>query len=94
MGKGKLETPSEEILDSQAKKLDHQFKTDKLEAGWLGGFFGKGEAQKNNIVGFICLLMIIAGLLYSCFRSDALDFWKSIVLPILTGALGYLFGKK
>lgn len=92
---GTLKAPSKEELESQTKYLEHQLKTDKLEAGWLGGFFGKGEAQKNNIVVFICLLVIASGLFFSISDSaSALDFWKSIVLPILTAALGYLFGKK
>ena len=62
--------------------------------GHLGKFFGGSENAPTNISGLIVTLFILVGMFHSFFRPDsAMEFWKSIVLPLTTALLGYLFGR-
>ena len=91
---------SKQILrnDLQKAKLDNEDK--KSSRGWIGRFWGGGEHASKNIAGLcICFLMaigaIVTFLVLRCNNEDGIkniiDFW-SIVTPIITLALGYLFG--
>jgi hypothetical protein len=62
--------------------------------GRLGEFFGGAENAPTSISGFIVILLIVIGAFNSWFRPDiTMEYWKSIVLPTVTGLFGYLFGK-
>ena len=63
--------------------------------GQLGKFFGSPEIAPTNIAGFIGFLVILGGIIIPFInpKVDFMDFWKTIVLPIVTLLLGYLFGK-
>jgi hypothetical protein len=56
-----------------------------IDAGWLGKFFGNSSNAPTNIAGITIFLMIGIP-----FVSD-LEWEQS--LPIITLALGYIFGK-
>lgn len=70
-----------------AKKMD-------LESGWLGKFFGAPTHCPTNIAGLLIVLLVITGIIISFFpgamRAD--DYW-TITVPLITLALGYVFGK-
>jgi hypothetical protein len=67
-----------------------------VEVGWLGKIFGSSANAPTNIAGFVvCLLtvtIIVAGLLLVPSPIPGMDF-LNVVIPIITLALGYLFGK-
>jgi uncharacterized membrane protein HdeD (DUF308 family) len=67
-----------------------------LESGWLGKFFGAPSNAPFNIAGLLILLLTVSGIVVSFFppssAMNASDYWTKI-LPLITLALGYLFGK-
>lgn len=66
-----------------------------LEAGVLGKFFGMSSNAAANVAGFVVCTLILAGVLMAFF-SPALqvtEYFK-LVSPIVTLALGYMFGRK
>lgn len=74
----------------------------RVEHGWLGNFWGISNSVPNNIAALLILLLLISGIIYSfCIidiPSDKVglsikDFW-SIIAPLITLAVGYLFGHK
>ena len=70
------------------KKMD-------LEAGTLGRFFGMRAAAPTNIAGLTVLLMVLGGigLMFFDTKMPAQEYWK-VAAPIITLALGYLFGRQ
>ncbi len=81
-------TPSNQ--SSNASSLDHK----KLEAGFLGKFFGYGDAVAKNIGALliICLIIVIF-MLFLLGTSDSIEYAK-LLIPVLTLVIGYLFGQK
>jgi len=78
------------------QKMDEK----RLDAGLLGKLFGTGASAPNNIAGLAVILglaigAVISGVVLYSGTGDtaaATEIWKYIT-PIVTGALGYLFGK-
>lgn len=66
-----------------------------LDAGVLGRFFGGKASAPANIAGLIVTLLTVfaIGLTFWKGTSEATPLWN-IVLPVITLALGYLFGKE
>lgn len=72
----------------------------RLDAGLLGKLFGAGASAPNNIAGLAVIAGLAIGAVISgvaLYKADvetaaAMEIWKYIT-PIVTGALGYLFGK-
>ena len=64
------------------------------EAGWLGKVFGAGSNAPTNIVGFVVLVLLSAGIASLFFDTavPAADLWK-LIAPMLTLVMGYMFGK-
>lgn len=92
---------NKKIIDAgvQQQKIEKEGK--KEERGLLGQFWGSIEHSSNNIAGLFILLLLIIASVYTfsmlCCKPDGyhekiLDFW-GIITPLLTLALGYLFGK-
>ncbi len=86
--------------DIRKKEIDKDIL--KEERGFLGRFFGGKDSSSNNIAGFfICILLFIvscytAGMAIYCpnnTHSQILDIWN-VVTPLITLALGYIFGNK
>ena len=78
--------PSPELI--QKHQLD-------LDAGWLGKFFGGGKAP-TNIAGIISLLLVVAGVILPFLTGTPMSaeaYWTKVG-PVVTLALGYLFGKQ
>lgn len=74
----------------------------RAEKGWLGHFWGSSSSIPNNIAALTILLLLISGLIYTfCVMNTPADkatlsikdFW-SIISPLITLAIGYLFGDK
>jgi len=82
--------PSEDV--SRRYALEERRMT--LESGWLGKFFGSATVAPTNIAGLIVLLLTLSCIVSLFLPSSipALEFLK-LVLPVITGILGYLFGK-
>lgn len=74
-----------------------QANKDKNETGFLGKLFGNKSENVSLYIAFvICMALILVGFLYICFdpaykQNTNLEFWQ-IIGPIITGALGYIFG--
>jgi hypothetical protein len=67
-----------------------------LEAGWLGKIFGSSTNAPTIIAGFVVgiltLTIIIMGVVFVPSKLSFLEYLDK-VLPLITLALGYLFGK-
>jgi hypothetical protein len=82
--------------DNWQRRMDEK----RLDAGQLGRLFGAGESAPSNIAGLAVLGGLTIGGLVSgalLFKSDSgasdvTEIWK-YTAPIVTAALGYLFGK-
>lgn len=67
----------------------------KYEAGALGGLFGSPQRAASSIAWVMIFLLVCSGILIlfiSC-SVPPVEYWK-IISPLITLALGYLFGKK
>ncbi|MDO8746905.1 MAG: hypothetical protein Q7J70_04485, partial [Thermodesulfovibrionales bacterium] len=84
--KYKQATENEFTRHLESKKMD-------LEAGWLGKFFGSKSTAATNITGIFLILLLVSGFAVLFFNSSiqAGEYWK-IIVPLMTLALGYLFG--
>lgn len=67
----------------------------ELEAGWLGKFLGSPQRAASSIAWVMIFLLICSGILTLFFNCaiNASEYWK-IIAPLITLALGYLFGRK
>jgi hypothetical protein len=92
--------------ETSHKIIDNTFAESKMnrELGALGRFFGSGKSIKLNIAGLFIFLLVITGIIYTAcifFVSKIentkaigiIEFW-GIITPLITLALGYIFGKK
>lgn len=91
--------------ETSHKIIDHTFEESKMtrELGLLGHFFGSGNSIKLNIAGLFIFILVITGIIYTacvlfCESTNPkaigiLEFW-GIITPLITLALGYIFGKK
>lgn len=90
--------------ETSHKIIDNTFEESKMnrELGILGQFFGSGDSIKLNIAGLFIFILVITGVTYTAcilFSTEnkkaigILEFW-GIITPLITLALGYIFGKK
>ncbi|MGA2175171.1 MAG: hypothetical protein ABSH38_09340 [Verrucomicrobiota bacterium] len=86
----------------QERKMDHDasYRLAALEAGWFGKIFGSKNAASNVagisvLLGFLGSVVVTGILVYNATNgtSNAFEIWK-YTTPIITGGLGFLFGKK
>ena len=89
------------IIDADLEKERLDQETKKSERGWLGKLFGAGTHSPNNIAGLLIIILLLIAIGYTIFmlcycpldtHSQVIDFW-GINTPLITLALGYLFGK-
>jgi hypothetical protein len=89
-----MKTVSSAIVyeEPDRRLLEHRRMT--LDAGYLGAVFG-GSAAPTNIAGVVVFVLLLIGALTVFFKSELppLEYWK-IATPIITGALGFVFGRK
>ena len=68
-------------------------KLERLNAGWLGIIFGTADNSSNNIAGICIIICLIFGGIMSIINStNPYEIW-TYLSPIITGALGYIFGR-
>jgi hypothetical protein len=86
------------------KMLDNTGVLDKMRAerGALGGFWGASSHIPHNIAALLVLLLTLTGIGFTLCKVNApiddkslsiKDFW-AIITPLITLAVGYLFGEK
>ncbi len=63
-----------------------------LEAGWLGKIFGSATYAPTNIAGFVVCLFVVIICVVGFLKMPTAEFVERVI-PIITLALGYLFGK-
>lgn len=89
---------SQKLIDKSFEAENHE-----RELGSLGKFFGSGETVKMNIAGLSIFILLLIGIAYTlivlfCETKDnnkaisIIDFW-GIITPIITLAMGFIFGK-
>jgi hypothetical protein len=71
----------------EARKMDYE-----ENPGWVGRCIGSSKNAANNIAFVVVVLVLIAGGVSFAFPSERVEIWKTLV-PIVTPALGYVFGK-
>ena len=87
------------------KFIDKTFEDNRheRELGKLGKYFGAGDSVKMNIAGLFIIVLLITGIVYTfsiLFLNTSsnpkaisiTDFW-GIIAPLITLALGFIFGK-
>lgn len=75
------------------KETSSDLELERLNAGWLGKIFGIGDNASNNIAGFAVIIGFLLGGIFSCINvTNPFEIW-SYITPIITGALGYIFGR-
>ena len=74
--------------------VTERYALEQRKMGTLGGFFGSAENAPTSIAGIIALLLTLSCIasLFVPTNIPALELFK-LVLPVITGVLGYLFGK-
>lgn len=89
--------------EQEMEKIRNEHEIDKIkkQLGWLGVCFGGNENTALNISGALLVLLIIFGVCFSVIlivgnydsKCSLIDMW-SVITPIITLALGYIFGNK
>lgn len=86
-------------LSKQEQENNHVQNLEKTKLGKVGQLFGTGENASKNIAATVCILILIGGAsvsLYAYIAKGDSEFASSmwnVMSPIITLALGYLFGK-
>lgn len=73
----------------------YQLEDKKIDAGLMGKIFGSPEWAAASIAWVTIFLLVCSGV-YSLVFTTAIqpaDYWK-IITPLITLALGYLFGRQ
>lgn len=95
---GSQEEASNSFVERERLKND----AEKGRRGWVGKFWGDGNNSAINIAGILILLLVAIGATYTFLmickswnesHNQVIDFWN-IIVPLITLALGYLFGKR
>jgi hypothetical protein len=82
--------------------LDNEMTKLRTEQGSLGKLFGSSASIPNNIAALTILILLISGIVYTFLVINKKpadiglsikDFWL-IISPLITLAIGYLFGDK
>lgn len=77
------------------RELKYDLDKHKIDAGWFGLFFGTGEQTAKSVAAAILVLFLAVGVFFTFTREwiEAIEFWKIIIIPIVSLVIGYLFGK-
>lgn len=87
-------------LQMQQQQHNHENELKNKEIGWLGKFFGSENNSDRNMAITVIVTVISGATLFSIcvlFNTELnnsliKEVWSSVV-PIVTLALGYIFGK-
>ena len=89
------------VIDADIEKQKIRKEAAREERGLLGKLWGSIEHSSNNIAGLFIILLFIVGLLYTIWmlcvvscdnHKKILEFWEMLT-PLMTLALGYIFGR-
>lgn len=91
---------NKKVIDAGLEEVRIIEQGKKEERGLLGRLWGSIEHSSNNIAGLFILLLLFIGAAYTCCmfhdnlgnHTQILEFW-GMLSPMLTLALGYLFGR-
>lgn len=87
-------------LKMQESQHSHELSLKNKDLGWIGKFFGSSENSSKNIAAIICLILLFAVIIMSCGvycmdrDKDFVSTLWQMVMPVITLALGYIFGKR
>jgi hypothetical protein len=84
-------------FDFEKHKFDEEKNHNLKLMGWMVRLYGHGEHASKNIAGTISLLLTLAGIFLTIFSIENIEFIKtfwSVITPIITLSLGYMFGNK
>jgi len=84
-------------LSSPSKnQLEHDLGKRRLQAGWLGKFFGVDDQMSKFIAALIAIFLLLIGVVVMFVKQDSwsevMDFWTKI-FPFITLVVGYILGK-
>lgn len=98
--------PNITIDKSLAKKVvEDEGALERLKAdrGLLGSLWGASSSVPNNVAALVAIALVLFGMIYTLFALYLMpagkemgyikDLW-AIITPIITLAIGYLFGNK
>jgi len=97
-----LNLPKDKLLAKQVIENQSEIAKIKTERGWLGNIWGNSDKIPNNIAALFIIILLFTGITYTyCvfgLPSEKVtlsikDFW-AIIAPLITLAIGYLFGDK
>lgn len=89
----KFELPKDKELAKIVIDNENNRSNLNLEIGFLGKIWGHKSHAPYNIAGLVLIVLLVFGIVRSCMVSDIKDLW-SIITPIITLTLGYIFGDK
>jgi hypothetical protein len=94
--------PKDKDLAKQVLENHNEIEKQKVEQGALGRIWGSSASIPNNLAALSIIVLIVTGIAYTyCVMKMApekvslpiKDFW-AIITPLITLAIGYLFGDK
>ncbi len=78
---------------SNPKNLKDSIEHEKLEVGFVGKLFGKGDAAKLNATTLSLAFLILSGITISLIDlENSKEYWE-IIFPLITLAFGYIWGE-
>lgn len=93
-----FDLPKDKELAKTVLEGSNEIKRLKAERGWVGGLWGNNTHVAGNIAGIVVVTLLLAGAVFTaCHNSGTVgalsiaQFW-AIISPLITLALGYLFG--
>jgi len=97
-----INLPKNKELAKQVLDNQNEIERQRVEQGILGKIWGSSTSIPHNIAALSIIVLIITGIIYTyCCMSlkteeislPIKDFW-AIITPLITLAIGYLFGDK
>ena len=81
--------------DRTFRKYEHLEKTQKINLGWIGRFFGVLQVKPENIAAFVVTVLTLALIVlpFIPLNEEMFNTTFTGILSLLTLTLGYLFGK-
>ncbi|MFT3934175.1 MAG: hypothetical protein QM726_11205 [Chitinophagaceae bacterium] len=94
--------PRDKELANKVLDNHNNLEKERVNQGYLGKIWGSSSSIPNNVAALSVIILILTGIGYTyCMMTTPLDriplsikdFW-SIISPLITLAIGYLFGDK
>jgi hypothetical protein len=97
-----INLPKDKELAKKVLDNHNELERQRVVQGYLGKLWGSSSSIPNNIAALAVIVLIITGIFYTystmSLPTDKIslpikDFW-AIITPLITLAIGYLFGDK